>query len=169
MLDRLDSEERFALLKMATGGLRIGVSARLAKTALAQAFGLDLDAVEEVWHGLAPPYAALFAWAAFAAPASAQLPQPLPASCPTTPDASRLPDAAGLKEMNRIIAKGSRPTGSKNHVRYINWIRRELSGSTRPPALRCAAVEPAAGPIQRPLDFCSSWTAAPSTLSSERM
>ena len=70
--------------------------------------------------------AALFAWAAFAAPASAQLPQPLPASCPTTPDASRLPDAAGLKEMNRIIAKGSRPTGSKNHVRYINWIRREL-------------------------------------------
>ena len=57
MLDRLDAEERFALLKMATGGLRIGVSARLAKTALAQAFGLDVDAVEEVWHGLSPPYA----------------------------------------------------------------------------------------------------------------
>jgi len=64
MLDRLDAEERFALLKMATGGLRIGVSARLAKTALAQAFGLDVDAVEEVWHGIAPPYASLFAWAA---------------------------------------------------------------------------------------------------------
>lgn len=63
MLDRLDADERFALLKMATGALRIGVSARLAKTALAQAFGLDLDAVEEVWHGLAPPYAALFDWA----------------------------------------------------------------------------------------------------------
>ncbi|WP_293873696.1 MULTISPECIES: cisplatin damage response ATP-dependent DNA ligase [unclassified Sphingomonas] len=63
MLDRLDAEERFALLKMATGGLRIGVSARLAKTALAQAFGLDVDAVEEVWHGLSPPYASLFAWA----------------------------------------------------------------------------------------------------------
>ncbi len=63
MLDRLDAEERFALLKMATGGLRIGVSARLAKTALAQAFGLDVDAVEEVWHGLSPPYATLFAWA----------------------------------------------------------------------------------------------------------
>ena len=30
MLDRLDAEERFALLKMATGALRIGVSARLA-------------------------------------------------------------------------------------------------------------------------------------------
>ena len=63
MLDRSDAEERFALLKMATGALRIGVSARLAKTALAQAFGIDVDAVEEVWHGLQPPYASLFAWA----------------------------------------------------------------------------------------------------------
>ncbi|MGN6620260.1 MAG: cisplatin damage response ATP-dependent DNA ligase [Sphingomonas sp.] len=63
MLDRLDVAERFALLKMATGALRIGVSARLAKTALAQAFDLDVDAVEEVWHGLAPPYDSLFAWA----------------------------------------------------------------------------------------------------------
>ena len=63
MLDRLDADERFALLKMATGALRIGVSARLAKTALAQAFALDVEAVEEVWHGIAPPYASLFAWA----------------------------------------------------------------------------------------------------------
>jgi DNA ligase-1 len=63
MLDRCDAEERFALLKMATGSLRIGVSARLAKTALAQAFGIEVDAVEEVWHGLAAPYPTLFAWA----------------------------------------------------------------------------------------------------------
>ena len=63
MLDNMTAEERFALLKMATGALRIGVSTRLAKTALAEAFGLSLDAVEEVWHGLSPPYAALFAWA----------------------------------------------------------------------------------------------------------
>lgn len=63
MLDRLDSEERFALLKLATGALRVGVSARLAKQALADAFGLDVEAVEEVWHGLAPPYPTLFAWA----------------------------------------------------------------------------------------------------------
>ncbi len=63
MLDRLDADERFALLKLAMGALRVGVSARLAKTALAQAFGLDVDAVEEVWHGLVPPYAALFDWA----------------------------------------------------------------------------------------------------------
>ncbi|MDE0879538.1 MAG: cisplatin damage response ATP-dependent DNA ligase [Sphingomonas bacterium] len=63
MLDRSDADERYALLKMATGGMRIGVSARLAKTALAQAFGLDVEAVEEIWHGIDPPYAALFAWA----------------------------------------------------------------------------------------------------------
>ncbi|WP_210357568.1 cisplatin damage response ATP-dependent DNA ligase [Sphingomonas beigongshangi] len=75
MLDRLDAEERFALLKMATGALRIGVSARLAKTALAQAFDLDVDAVEEVWHGLAPPFQPLFAWAAGGAqPTAADVP-----------------------------------------------------------------------------------------------
>jgi DNA ligase-1 len=62
MLDQLDAPGRFALLKLATGGLRVGVSARLAKTALAQAFGLDVDQVEEVWHGLRPPYLPLFAW-----------------------------------------------------------------------------------------------------------
>lgn len=63
MLDRLEADERYALLKLATGGLRVGVSARLAKTALAQAFDLDVDAVEEVWHGLHAPYALLFDWA----------------------------------------------------------------------------------------------------------
>ncbi len=62
LLDRLDSSGRFALLKLATGGLRAGVSARLAKTAFAQAFAVDVDAVEEVWHGLSAPYAPLFAW-----------------------------------------------------------------------------------------------------------
>jgi DNA ligase-1 len=62
MLDRLEADERYALLKLATGALRVGVSARLAKTALAQAFAVEVEAVEEVWHGLAPPYAALFDW-----------------------------------------------------------------------------------------------------------
>ena len=63
MLDHLDASGRFALLKLATGGLRVGVSARLAKQALAQAFDLDVEAVEEVWHGLRPPFAELFDWA----------------------------------------------------------------------------------------------------------
>ena len=63
MLDHLDSSGRFALLKLATGALRIGISARLAKVALAEAFGLDVDAVEEVWHGIGPPYLPIFEWA----------------------------------------------------------------------------------------------------------
>src|SRR4051812_9453874 len=62
MLDHLDASGRFALLKLATGGLRVGVSARLAKQALADAFGLDVEAVEEVWHGLRPPFTELFDW-----------------------------------------------------------------------------------------------------------
>jgi DNA ligase-1 len=63
MLDHLNAPGRFALLKLATGNLRIGVSARLAKQAFANAFELDVDAVEEVWYGLAPPYSELFDWA----------------------------------------------------------------------------------------------------------
>jgi len=61
-LDRLDATGRWALLKLVTGALRIGVSARLAKTALAQGAGVEVAAIEEVWHGLAPPYLPLFAW-----------------------------------------------------------------------------------------------------------
>ena len=64
LMDRLDAPGRYALLKLATGALRIGISARLAKTAFAQGFGVDVDAVEEVWHGLSPPYPQLFDWAA---------------------------------------------------------------------------------------------------------
>nr|WP_256515761.1 cisplatin damage response ATP-dependent DNA ligase [Alsobacter ponti] len=62
-LDALDETGRWALLKLITGSLRIGVSARLAKSAVAALGALEPDAVEEVWHGLEPPYEALFAWA----------------------------------------------------------------------------------------------------------
>lgn len=63
MLDHLDVSGRFALIKLATGALRVGISARLAKQAFADTFGLDVEAVEEVWHGLKPPYPELFDWA----------------------------------------------------------------------------------------------------------
>ena len=62
MLDHLDASGRYALIKLATGALRVGISARLAKQALADAFGLDVEQVEEVWHGLKPPYQELFDW-----------------------------------------------------------------------------------------------------------
>src|SRR4051795_8172864 len=63
MLDHLDASGRFALLKLATGALRVGISARLAKQGLADAFGLEVEAVEEVWHGLRAPFTELFDWA----------------------------------------------------------------------------------------------------------
>ncbi len=69
-LDTLDENGRWALLKLITGSLRIGVSARLAKTAVAALAkpaadgtpAIAPDAIEEVWHGLRPPYLDLFAW-----------------------------------------------------------------------------------------------------------
>jgi DNA ligase-1 len=61
-LDELDETGRWALLKLVTGGLRIGVSARLAKTAAAALGGHDAHDVELIWPGLAPPYLDLFAW-----------------------------------------------------------------------------------------------------------
>jgi DNA ligase-1 len=62
-LDQLDETARWALLKLITGSLRVGVSARLAKTAVAMLGERTPDEIEEVWHGLEPPYAGLFAWA----------------------------------------------------------------------------------------------------------
>ena len=67
LLDRLDSSGRYALLKLATGGMRVGVSSRLAKVAFAQAFDVAVEEVEEYWHALAPPFADLFAWGAHGA------------------------------------------------------------------------------------------------------
>jgi len=61
-LDALDADGRWALLKLLTGGLRVGVSARLAKQALAEMGGVDIAAIEEIWHGQRPPYEDLFAW-----------------------------------------------------------------------------------------------------------
>ncbi|WP_421731503.1 cisplatin damage response ATP-dependent DNA ligase [Brevundimonas sp.] len=81
-LDALAPKGRWALLKLVTGGLRVGMSAQLARTAVAmmrpQAVseppepdgGEDRRVLEtltaadvvEVWHAVEPPYAELFAW-----------------------------------------------------------------------------------------------------------
>jgi DNA ligase-1 len=81
-LDALEPKGRWALLKLVTGGLRIGLSARLAKTAAAMIRPamaveppdpeggeaetalepVDVSDIEEVWHAVDPPYADLFAW-----------------------------------------------------------------------------------------------------------
>src|SRR5579863_879532 len=61
-LDSLDETGRWALIKLVTGALRIGVSARLAKSALAAINGTAPQDIEVLWPGLAPPYVDLFAW-----------------------------------------------------------------------------------------------------------
>ena len=66
-LDALDATGRWALLKLMTGGLRVGFSARLAKQALAdlangRGGAVEVAEIEEVWHALHPPYEDLFAW-----------------------------------------------------------------------------------------------------------
>ena len=61
-LDALDADGRWALLKLMTGGLRVGVSSRLAKQACANFGGVQIGDVEEVWHAMSPPYGDLFAW-----------------------------------------------------------------------------------------------------------
>ena len=62
LFDIATPNERWALIKLVTGGLRIGVSARLAKTALSRYSGKDLTEIEKIWHGLEVPYSDLFAW-----------------------------------------------------------------------------------------------------------
>ncbi len=61
-LDALDADGRWALLKLLTGGLRVGFSGRLAKQACADLGRVEAREIEEVWHALSPPYEDLFAW-----------------------------------------------------------------------------------------------------------
>ncbi|MBL4919033.1 cisplatin damage response ATP-dependent DNA ligase [Szabonella alba] len=62
LLDRLSPPERLALLKLATGNLRVGVSARLTRSALAMGTQRRVEEIEEIWHGLSPPFQPLFDW-----------------------------------------------------------------------------------------------------------
>jgi DNA ligase-1 len=81
-LDALEPKARWALLKLMTGALRVGLSARLARTAAAMMRpdavsappdpeggeditpldSVEASDIEEIWHALSPPYADLFAW-----------------------------------------------------------------------------------------------------------
>ena len=61
-LDALDAQGRWALIKLVTGGLRIGVSSRLTKQALALYGDKPVNEIEELWHGFTIPYTELFEW-----------------------------------------------------------------------------------------------------------
>ena len=62
VLSELSNNERWTLIKICTGGLRIGVSERLVKTALADLYNKSVNEIEEIWHGLEFPYENLFQW-----------------------------------------------------------------------------------------------------------
>ncbi len=62
LLDILSPTERWALIKLVTGGLRVGVSSKLAKTSLAEYGNVDRDEIEKIWHGLNIPYLNLWQW-----------------------------------------------------------------------------------------------------------
>ncbi|WP_142084656.1 cisplatin damage response ATP-dependent DNA ligase [Roseinatronobacter monicus] len=96
-LDGLTASQRYAYLKLATGGLRVGVSARLARQAVADYGALEVAEVEEIWHGLSPPYESLFHWAENGPkPVSAALApfRPVMLSTPTDPEALAVLDPA---------------------------------------------------------------------------
>ena len=62
LLDNMTPPQRWALLKLGTRGLRIGMSARSVKRTIANMKLVDLEVIEELWHGIEPPYENLFAW-----------------------------------------------------------------------------------------------------------
>ena len=61
-LSSANPTERWTIIKLATGNLRVGVSERLAKTALALFGNKAVEEIEHLWHGLESPYTDLFAW-----------------------------------------------------------------------------------------------------------
>lgn len=62
LLDRMSSPQRWALLKIGAGNLRVGMSARTVKQVLARYGNAPVEDIESLWHGLEPPYTDLFAW-----------------------------------------------------------------------------------------------------------
>lgn len=62
LLSIANETERWGIIKLISGGLRIGVSSRLTKIALAKFSNKDLNDIEKIWHGIKPPYTNLFEW-----------------------------------------------------------------------------------------------------------
>lgn len=62
LLSHLRTEQRWALIKLCTGGLRVGMSARSIKQVLASYGNVDISDIEELWHAITPPYQEVFQW-----------------------------------------------------------------------------------------------------------
>lgn len=60
LLDQFNQGQRWALLKLGTGGLRVGVSSRFMKNVLAEYGAIEVTEIEALWHAIKPPYRELF-------------------------------------------------------------------------------------------------------------
>jgi len=137
-LDQLDETGRWALLKLVTGGLRIGVSARLAKTAVAALGDVDADEIELLWPGLAPPYTELFAWLEGRA-AKPSNRDPVPFRPPMLAHALDEADLAGLDAADfmaewkwdgiRVQAVAARGTDASGPARLYSRTGEDISAS----------------------------------------
>jgi len=61
LLNRCEASARLALIKLCTGGMRVGVSTRMAQNALADA-DHPIEVIERLWFAIDPPYGDLFRW-----------------------------------------------------------------------------------------------------------
>ena len=137
-LDLLDETGRWALLKLVTGALRIGVSARLAKTAVAALGDKDPDEIELIWPGLDPPYLDLFAWVEGRVP-KPQTGDPAPfrpvmlAHAIEEPELAALDPADFMAEYKwdgiRVQAVGGRRDDGRHIVRLYSRAGEDISGS----------------------------------------
>ena len=137
-LDQLDETERWALLKLVTGGLRIGVSARLAKTAVAALGDKDPQEIELVWPGLAPPYEGLFSWLEGRAEKPLNR-DPVPFRPPMLAHAIDTPELAALAAADfiaewkwdgiRVQATADRSAGGTGSARLYSRTGEDISGS----------------------------------------
>lgn len=57
-----DTTTRWGILKLITGGLRVGASGRMVRLALAHAYDKPVEDIEEIWPLIQPPYDPLFDW-----------------------------------------------------------------------------------------------------------
>ena len=128
-LDGLDETGRWALLKLVTGALRIGVSARLAKTAVAALGNRQSDEIEVLWPGLTPPYLDLFAWLEGRAEKPSTR-DPAPFRPPMLAHAAEEPDLAALNAEDYLAEwkwDGIRVQASAGHDEHGDLVARLYS------------------------------------------
>ena len=62
VLNNSNENQKYCILKILTGGLRVGVSVGLIKESLALFGNRKIEEIEEFWHGFKLPYTDFFEW-----------------------------------------------------------------------------------------------------------